>query len=43
MRLSTGALSAGGAASANDQNGVAIFVATKSGLMYEASLGAQKK
>ena len=36
------ALSAGGAAAAKYQNGVAIFVATKSGLMYEASVGGQK-
>ncbi len=36
------ALSAGAAASANYENGVAIFVATKSGLMYEASVGGQK-
>jgi lipid-binding SYLF domain-containing protein len=36
------ALSAGAAASANYQNGVAIFVATKTGLMYEASVGGQK-
>jgi lipid-binding SYLF domain-containing protein len=36
------ALSAGAAASANYENGVAIFIATKSGLMYEASVGGQK-
>jgi lipid-binding SYLF domain-containing protein len=36
------ALSAGAAASAKYENGVAIFVATKTGLMYEASVGGQK-
>ena len=36
------ALSAGAAAAANYQNGVAIFTATKGGLMYEASVGGQK-
>ena len=36
------ALSAGAAASANYENGVAIFTATKTGLMYEASVGGQK-
>ena len=36
------ALSAGAAATANYENGVAIFTATKTGLMYEASVGGQK-
>ena len=36
------ALSAGAAASANYEDGVAIFTATKTGLMYEASVGGQK-
>ncbi|HUM12113.1 MAG TPA: YSC84-related protein [Myxococcaceae bacterium] len=36
------ALSAGAAASANYENGVAIFAATKTGLMGEASVGGQK-
>ena len=36
------ALSAGAAAAANYENGVAIFTATKTGLMYEASVGGQK-
>jgi lipid-binding SYLF domain-containing protein len=36
------ALSAGAAASAKYENGVAIFIATKTGLMYEASVGGQK-
>ena len=36
------ALSAGAAASAKYEKGVAIFVATKTGLMYEASVGGQK-
>jgi lipid-binding SYLF domain-containing protein len=36
------ALSAGAAASAKYENGVAIFVHTKTGLMYEASVGGQK-
>ena len=36
------ALSAGAAASANYEYGVAIFTATKTGLMYEASVGGQK-
>jgi lipid-binding SYLF domain-containing protein len=36
------ALKAGAAAHAKYQNGVAIFTATKAGLMYEASVGGQK-
>jgi lipid-binding SYLF domain-containing protein len=36
------ALKAGAAAHAKYQNGVAIFTATKGGLMYEASVGGQK-
>jgi lipid-binding SYLF domain-containing protein len=36
------ALSAGAAAAANYEHGVAIFTATKTGLMYEASVGGQK-
>jgi lipid-binding SYLF domain-containing protein len=36
------ALSAGAAATAKYQNGVAIFTATKGGLMYEAAVGGQK-
>jgi lipid-binding SYLF domain-containing protein len=36
------ALSAGAAAAAKYENGVAIFTATKTGLMYEASVGGQK-
>jgi len=36
------ALSAGAAATAKYENGVAIFTATKTGLMYEASVGGQK-
>ena len=36
------ALSAGAAASAKYEKGVAIFTATKGGLMYEASVGGQK-
>jgi lipid-binding SYLF domain-containing protein len=36
------ALSAGASASLNYKNGVAVVTATKSGLMYEASLGGQK-
>jgi hypothetical protein len=36
------ALSAGAAATANYEHGAAIFTATKTGLMYEASVGGQK-
>ena len=36
------ALSAGAAANAKYEKGVAIFTATKGGLMYEASVGGQK-
>ena len=36
------ALSAGKAATADYQKGVAIFTITKTGLMYEASVGGQK-
>jgi len=36
------AISAGAAAQANYEHGVAIFTATKTGLMYEASVGGQK-
>lgn len=36
------ALSAGAAATAKYEKGVAIFTATKGGLMYEASVGGQK-
>jgi lipid-binding SYLF domain-containing protein len=36
------ALSAGAAAAANYEHGVAIFTATKTGLMYEATVGGQK-
>jgi len=36
------ALSAGAAANANYENGVAVFTASKTGLMYEASVGGQK-
>jgi lipid-binding SYLF domain-containing protein len=36
------ALSAGASANAKYEGGVAIFTATKSGLMYEASVGGQK-
>ncbi len=35
------ALSAGAAANADYQNGVAVFTASKTGLMYEASVGGQ--
>jgi hypothetical protein len=36
------AISAGAAANAAYQDGVAVFTATKGGLMYEASVGGQK-
>jgi len=36
------ALSAGAAANASYQDGVAVFTASKTGLMYEASVGGQK-
>lgn len=36
------ALSAGAAANADYQQGVAVFTASKTGLMYEASVGGQK-
>jgi lipid-binding SYLF domain-containing protein len=36
------ALSAGAAATAKYENGIAIFTMTKTGLMYEASVGGQK-
>ena len=36
------ALTAGAAATAKYQQGVAIFTSTKGGLMYEASVGGQK-
>jgi lipid-binding SYLF domain-containing protein len=40
--LSAVALNAGAAANAHFKNGVAVFTATKGGLMLEASLGGQK-
>jgi lipid-binding SYLF domain-containing protein len=36
------AISAGAAANAKYESGVAVFTATKTGLMYEASVGGQK-
>jgi len=36
------ALSAGASANAKYEHGVAVFTATKGGLMYEASVGGQK-
>lgn len=36
------ALKSGASKSAKYQNGVAVFTATKAGLMYEASIGGQK-
>jgi lipid-binding SYLF domain-containing protein len=36
------ALSAGAAANASYQDGVSVFTASKTGLMYEASVGGQK-
>jgi len=36
------ALAAGAAANANYRDGVAVFTASKGGLMYEASVGGQK-
>jgi lipid-binding SYLF domain-containing protein len=41
-QVSAVAISAGAAANAAYQNGVAVFTATKGGLMYEASVGGQK-
>jgi len=41
-QVSAVALSAGAAAQANYASGVAVFTVTKSGLMYEASIGGQK-
>ncbi len=41
-QVSAVALAAGAAANAKYQNGVAVFTATKGGLMYEASVGGQK-
>jgi lipid-binding SYLF domain-containing protein len=41
-QVSAVALAAGAAKSARYQNGVAIFTATKSGLMFEASVSGQK-
>jgi lipid-binding SYLF domain-containing protein len=41
-QVSAVAASAGAAAHAKYQNGVAVFTATKGGLMYEASVGGQK-
>jgi lipid-binding SYLF domain-containing protein len=41
-QVSAVAVKAGAAASAKYQNGVAVFTATKAGLMYEASVGGQK-
>jgi lipid-binding SYLF domain-containing protein len=41
-QASAAAPSAGAAATAKYENGVAIFTATKGGLMYEASVGGQK-
>jgi lipid-binding SYLF domain-containing protein len=41
-QLSAVALNAGAAANANFKNGVAVFTATKGGLMFEASVGGQK-
>jgi lipid-binding SYLF domain-containing protein len=40
--VSAVALSAGNARNAKYQSGVAIFTATKGGLMFEASVGGQK-
>ena len=40
--LSAVALNAGAAANARFKNGVAVFTATKGGLMFEASVGGQK-
>jgi lipid-binding SYLF domain-containing protein len=41
-QVSAVAISAGAAANAAYQDGVAVFTATKGGLMYEASVGGQK-
>jgi lipid-binding SYLF domain-containing protein len=41
-QVSAVALQAGVSADADYQNGVAVFTATKDGLMYEASVGGQK-
>jgi len=41
-QVSAVALSAGASANAKYQSGVAVFTVTKTGLMYEASLGGQK-
>lgn len=41
-QVSAVALAAGASANAKYQSGVAVFTATKGGLMYEASVGGQK-
>jgi lipid-binding SYLF domain-containing protein len=41
-QISAVALSAGASKSAKYQNGVAVFTATNTGLMFEASVGGQK-
>jgi lipid-binding SYLF domain-containing protein len=41
-QVSAVALAAGASADAKYQSGVAVFTATKGGLMYEASVGGQK-
>jgi lipid-binding SYLF domain-containing protein len=41
-QVSAVALSAGASANAKYQSGVAVFTVTKTGLMYEASVGGQK-
>jgi len=41
-QVSAVALSAGAAKSAKYQDGIAVFTATNSGLMFEASVGGQK-
>lgn len=41
-QMSAVALSAGASKSAKYQNGVAVFTATNTGLMFEASVGGQK-
>ena len=40
--ISAVALKTGAAANAKFQNGVAVFTATKQGLMFEAAVGGQK-
>jgi hypothetical protein len=41
-QVSSVALAAGASADANYQRGVAVFTATRGGLMVEASVGGQK-